>query len=82
MRNPLGAPERRTGGAWDTGVLSDLDALRSDHVGARRSGVPEARRAGEWLGRLRAGSLPRPVAVSLRQAGTGDVKRRSYPVPP
>ncbi len=38
------------------GALSDLDALRADPVARRLLGldnVPEARRAGEWLARLR-----------------------------
>ena len=38
------------------GSLSDLDALRADRVAGALLGlreVPEARRAGEWLGRLK-----------------------------
>ncbi|MDE0225404.1 MAG: transposase [Gammaproteobacteria bacterium] len=42
------------------GALTDLDALRADHVASTVLGlrkVPEARRAGEWLGRMRAGDV-------------------------
>ena len=42
------------------GALSDLDALRADTVARTLLGlgnVPEARRAGEWLGRMSAGDV-------------------------
>ena len=42
------------------GALTDLDALRADRVASTVPGlrkVLEARRAGEWLGRLRAGDV-------------------------
>ena len=42
------------------GALSGLDALRADTVASTLPGlgsVPEARRAGEWLGRMGAGDV-------------------------
>ncbi len=42
------------------GALSDLDALPADTVASTLLGLgnaPEARRAGEWLGRMRAGDV-------------------------
>ena len=42
------------------GVLSGLDALRADTVASTLLGlgnVPEARRAGEWLGRMSPGNV-------------------------
>ncbi len=53
------------------GALSDLDALRSDAVAGALLGLrraPEARRAGEWLARLRTRDVKRLWDAAVRFA--------------
>ena len=54
------------------GSLSDLDALRADKVASALPGlrkVPEARRAGEWLGRLKPSDVKGLRDAAVRFAG-------------
>ena len=54
------------------GSLSDLDALRADRVASALLGlrkVPEARRAGEWLARLRPADVKGLWRVAVEFAG-------------
>ena len=54
------------------GSLSDLDALRADKVASALLGlrrVPEARRAGEWLGRLKPGDVKGLWRAAVEFAG-------------
>ena len=54
------------------GALSDLDALRADTVASTLLGlgnVPEARRAGEWLGRMKPSDVKGLWAAAVEFAG-------------